>query len=90
MPLVLSAYCPTTAWAWYRNSRESLSVIAFPGWGPKWTFAATGAMLHAASWGLAVSSTLVVAAIRSKGEEMARADEPPNKGNGFLKHLGPS
>jgi len=69
VPLVLAAYCLTTAWAWYCNVPRRLSEITFLGWTTKETFAATGAVIHLVSWGSAVLWTLRVAAIRKKGSD---------------------
>lgn len=55
-PLVLSAYCLTTAWAWY--SRDGvLNALTFSTWHPAVTFAVVGAACHGLGWLLATLIT---------------------------------
>ena len=72
-PLVFTAYCLTTAWAWYCNASGTLSAITFFGWTVGETFAATGAVIHLASWISAVLWTLGIAVIRGKGYDFLRS-----------------
>lgn len=61
VPLVVSAYCLTTAWAWHRNSPGSLSEITFLGWDLKWTFTVTGSLIHVIGWSFAMLRTCMAA-----------------------------
>ena len=49
VPLVVSAYCVTTAWAWYPEVAFFHEDGLF-GWPPIWIFAFVGAALHLAGW----------------------------------------
>lgn len=58
MPLVLSAYCLTIAWAWYSNDHTLRELTLWDGWHPAITFAATGTAAHLLGWVCAVAGTL--------------------------------
>lgn len=66
LPLVLAAYCLTTAWAWHRNLPGSLSEITITGLSSRTTFVATGAVFHVGSWSAAMLITLVSATLRGR------------------------
>ena len=60
LPLMLSGYCLTTAWAWYRNSAGPgdtpglLSALTFDGFTAPVTFAIVAGFVHMVGWGLAM------------------------------------
>ncbi len=73
-PLVLAAYCLTTAWAWYRNGTaeapgtlDALSSTHLP---TLWLFTLAGASMHLIGWSLAL---LIVCWHRRQRQVMERA-----------------
>ncbi len=66
LPLVLAAYCLTTAWAWHRNLPGSLSEIAVPGLSSQQTFMAAGVVFHLGSWSVAMFLTLVISTVQGR------------------------
>ncbi len=59
LPLVITAYGLTTAWAWHRNAPGSLSEVTVPGWSPYATFMVVGAAAHALGWAAAMLIVLL-------------------------------
>lgn len=66
VPLVLAAYCLTTAWAWYQNLQGSLSDVAVDGRSSGTSFTITGAAVHVLSWSAAMLLTTMLAAMRDR------------------------
>lgn len=61
LPLAITAYCLTTAWAWHRNIPGSLAEITFSQWSASSSFAIVGAGVHFLGWALAMLVVLLKA-----------------------------
>ena len=54
VPFILSVYCLTTAWAWYRNAPHGLSELRIGSLPASDTFALIGCLLHVIPWLIAM------------------------------------